>query len=92
MGVLGIEDSSNVTGDTQKTLDVLTNDVVVETVKWGGLVQALIPEEIDDEMHFEESATGKYLLATDPLDGSSNIDVNVSVGTIFSILKRAKQG
>ena len=92
VGVLGSAESENVQGETQKKLDILTNDVMVEANSWGGHLAGMASEELEDVSPIPaEYPKGKYLLVFDPLDGSSNVDVNISVGTIFSIL-RAPEG
>ena len=86
-GYLGAVESTNVQGEQQKKLDVLANNAMVTATEWGGLVAGLASEELDDPYVIPENfARGPYLLIFDPLDGSSNTDVNVSVGTIFSVL------
>jgi len=86
-GVLGQAGSDNIQGEEQKKLDVLSNDIVLAATERCGCVAGLASEEMDDIYHLPEGAkVGDYLMLFDPLDGSSNIDVNVSVGTIFSIL------
>ncbi|AEA23657.1 Fructose-1,6-bisphosphatase class 1 [Pseudonocardia dioxanivorans CB1190] len=91
-GVLGAEGTVNVQGETQQKLDVLANDIFLRATEWGGQVAGMASEELDDPYGIPaEYPRGKYLLVFDPLDGSSNIDVNVSVGSIFSIL-RAPEG
>jgi fructose-1,6-bisphosphatase len=84
----GSLDTVNVQGETQKKLDVLSNEILLEANEWGGNLAALASEEMDDPRptptHYPR---GEYLLLFDPLDGSSNIDVNISVGTIFSVLR-----
>ncbi|MEI8010042.1 MAG: class 1 fructose-bisphosphatase [Candidatus Nitrotoga sp.] len=86
-GVLGSAGSENVQGETQKKLDVITNDIFIGANEWSGHLTAMASEEMDDVCPIPtQYQKGKYLLAFDPLDGSSNIDVNISVGTIFSIL------
>jgi len=88
VGVLGSAGSENVQGETQKKLDVLANDVFIRSNEWAGHLAAMASEEMDEIYPISKQYTrGKYLLTFDPLDGSSNIDVNVSVGTIFSILR-----
>jgi fructose-1,6-bisphosphatase I len=90
VGALGSADSENIQGETQKKLDVLSNQMFIQCTEWSGHVGALASEEMDDIYDIPaEYPRGKYLLTFDPLDGSSNIDVNVSVGTIFSILRVA---
>jgi fructose-1,6-bisphosphatase I / sedoheptulose-1,7-bisphosphatase len=78
----------NVQGEVQKPLDVVSNEIFIRTTEWSGHVAGMGSEEMDEP--YQVPATykrGKYLLVFDPLDGSSNIDVNVSVGSIFSILR-----
>ena len=88
IGVLGSAGSENVQGETQKKLDILTNEVFIKSNEWAGHLAAMASEEMDDVYPIPAKyPRGKYLLTFDPLDGSSNTDVNVSVGTIFSILK-----
>jgi fructose-1,6-bisphosphatase I len=88
IGVLGSADSENVQGETQKKMDIIANEVFMKSNEWAGHLSAMASEEMDDIYPIPETyPRGKYLLTFDPLDGSSNIDVNVSVGTIFSILK-----
>ena len=90
-GGLGDAATKNVHGEAQKTLDVLSNEILLEANEWGGNLAALASEEMDDPRpiptHYPR---GEYLLLFDPLDGSSNIDVNISVGTIFSVLRCPK--
>jgi fructose-1,6-bisphosphatase I len=87
-GVLGSAGSENVQGEVQKKLDIIANEVLIEANEWGGHLAGMASEEMDD-MHAVPNSypQGDYLLLFDPLDGSSNIDVNVSIGTIFSVLK-----
>jgi fructose-1,6-bisphosphatase I len=92
IGVLGTAGSENVQGETQKKLDIISNDMVTDATCWGGHLAGMASEEMDEVSPIPaEYPKGKYLLVFDPLDGSSNIDVNISVGTIFSIL-RAPEG
>ena len=87
-GVLGDAGSDNVQGEAQKKLDVLSNEILLEANEWGGHLAAMASEEMDlPHLIPHRYPQGEYLLLFDPLDGSSNIDVNVSVGTIFSVLK-----
>jgi fructose-1,6-bisphosphatase len=87
-GFLGELDNRNVQGETQKKLDVLANDAMIRSCEWGGLVAGMASEELDDPYAIpDEFQRGNFLLVFDPLDGSSNTDVNVSVGTIFSVLR-----
>ncbi|SIP91947.1 class 1 fructose-bisphosphatase [Marinobacterium stanieri] len=84
-GVLGTTEDTNVQGETQKKLDVIANDVLKKVLLDNPLVRGLASEEEDDPVF--GNPEGRYLVTFDPLDGSSNIDINVSVGTIFSILE-----
>jgi len=87
-GVLGDAGTGNIQGEAQKKLDVISNEILLEANEWGGHLAALASEEMDHPHPIpEQYPKGGYLLLFDPLDGSSNIDVNVSVGTIFSVLK-----
>ena len=80
--------SINVQGETQKKLDVLSNEVFIRRTEWAGNLAGMASEEMDLPYQIPaQHPRGKYLLVFDPLDGSSNIDVNVSVGSIFSILR-----
>ncbi len=88
VGVLGSQGSENVQGETQKKLDVISNDVMLQSNQWAGHCAAMASEEMEEVYQIPaQYPRGKYLLVFDPLDGSSNIDVNISVGTIFSILR-----
>lgn len=87
-GVLGNVGTINVQGEAQKKLDVLSNEILLEANEWGGHLAAIASEEMDDPHPIPHRyPKGEYLLVFDPLDGSSNIDVNVAVGTIFSVLR-----
>ena len=86
--VLGEAGSGNVQGEAQKKLDVIANDVLLEANEWGGHLAAMVSEEMECVHPIPNRyPKGEYLLLFDPLDGSSNIDVNVSIGTIFSVLR-----
>ena len=86
-GVLGSAESENVQGEVQKKLDIIANEVLIEANEWGGHLAAMASEEMDNIYIVPNRyPQGEYLLLFDPLDGSSNIDVNVSIGTIFSVL------
>jgi fructose-1,6-bisphosphatase I len=88
-GVLGSAGSENVQGEVQKKLDIIANEVLIEANEWGGHLAAMASEEMDEILPIPNRyPAGEYLLLFDPLDGSSNIDVNVSIGTIFSVLKK----
>jgi fructose-1,6-bisphosphatase I len=88
IGVLGSQGSENVQGEVQKKLDVICNDVLLRSNEWAGHLAGMASEEMEDIYRIPgKYPQGKYLLVFDPLDGSSNTDVNISVGTIFSILR-----
>lgn len=88
-GVLGSASTENVQGEVQKKLDIIANEVLIEANEWGGHLAAMASEEMDSIYAVPNRyPQGEYLLLFDPLDGSSNIDVNVSIGTIFSVLKK----
>ncbi len=87
-GVLGDAGTGNIQGEAQKKLDVLSNEILLEANAWGGHLAACASEEMDHSQPIPDMyPRGNYLLVFDPLDGSSNIDVNISVGTIFSVLR-----
>jgi fructose-1,6-bisphosphatase I len=87
----GIGDAAgtqNIQGEAQKKLDVIANEVLVEANEWGGQLAAMVSEEMDGPYQIPNRyPKGEFLLLMDPLDGSSNLDVNISVGTIFSVLR-----
>lgn len=87
--VMGVAGTENVQGEVQKKLDIISNEVLIEANEWGGHLAAMASEEMDT-IHTVPNRypAGEYLLLFDPLDGSSNIEVNVSIGTIFSVLKK----
>jgi fructose-1,6-bisphosphatase I len=88
-GVLGTAGSENVQGEVQKKLDIIANEVLIEANEWGGHLAAMASEEMDSIYVVPNRyPQGEYLLLFDPLDGSSNIDINASIGTIFSVLKK----
>jgi fructose-1,6-bisphosphatase I len=87
-GVLGAAGSDNVQGEAQQKLDVIANETLLEANEWGGHLAAMASEEMDHPYTIPNRyPKGEFLLLFDPLDGSSNIDVNVSTGTIFSVLR-----
>jgi fructose-1,6-bisphosphatase I len=91
-GVLGTAHSENVQGEVQKKLDIIANEVLIEANEWGGHLAAMASEEMEGiYLVPNRYPQGEYLLLFDPLDGSSNIDVNVSIGTIFSVLKKPEE-
>ncbi|MGZ5780343.1 MAG: class 1 fructose-bisphosphatase [Burkholderiaceae bacterium] len=86
--VLGSAGSENIQGEVQKKLDILSNEILLEANEWGGHLAAMASEEMEDIHPIPNRyPKGEYMLLFDPLDGSSNIDVNVSIGTIFSVIK-----
>src|SRR3546814_9036706 len=86
-GVLGSLETENVQGEVQKKLDVLSNEILLEANEWGGHLAAMASEEMETIHRIPNRyPKGENLLLFDPLDGSSNINVNVSIGTIFSVL------
>lgn len=87
-GILGAVGTQNVHGEEVQKLDELANSLLIQTMEHGGHLSAMASEEMDDIIHVDgKYPKGNYVLLFDPLDGSSNIDVNISVGTIFSILR-----
>lgn len=92
-GFSGAMDSINVQGEVQKKIDVLANEAILRHCEWGGQLAGMASEEMETPYTIPERyPRGRYLLIFDPLDGSSNSDVNVSVGSIFSILLRSTAG
>ncbi|KFI08550.1 class 1 fructose-bisphosphatase [Massilia sp. BSC265] len=86
--VLGSAETENIQGEVQKKLDVISNEILLEANEWGGHLAAMASEEMETIRKIPSRyPKGEFLLLFDPLDGSSNIDVNVSIGTIFSVLK-----
>src|SRR3982751_4250872 len=86
--ILGSAHTENIQGEVQKKLDVISNEILLEANEWGGHLAAMASEEMEDPQPIPDAyPKGNHLLLFDPLDGSSNIDVNVSVGTIFSVLR-----
>ena len=86
-GVLGEAGTDNVQGEAQKKLDVIANEILLQANEWGGHLAAMASEEVETVHQIPfDYPKGGFLLLFDPLDGSSNIDVNISVGTIFSVL------
>ena len=88
--ILGAQGTENVQGEQQQKLDVYANDLFIRLLRSQGEVCAVASEENEEIVHFDNG--GKYVVTMDPLDGSSNIDVNVSIGTIFSIYRRISEG
>ncbi|MBN2680075.1 class 1 fructose-bisphosphatase [Acidithiobacillus montserratensis] len=93
VGALGSAGTDNVQGEVQKKLDIISNDAILHAMDWTGHLAGMASEEMDDPYAIPNSIPrGKYLLLFDPLDGSSNTDVGISVGTIFSILRAPVAG
>jgi fructose-1,6-bisphosphatase I len=91
--IIGSAESENIQGEVQQKLDVLSNDIIVKALDHGGRLCAMASEEEPDIIQIPEKfRCGKYCLMFDPLDGSSNIDVNVPVGTIFSVVQKVTPG
>ncbi|MBK6861231.1 MAG: class 1 fructose-bisphosphatase [Saprospiraceae bacterium] len=90
MDILGVDGNVNSSGDTVQKLDIYANDLMIEYLKNSGLCAGVASEELDSFVPFSGMANknNKYVVVIDPLDGSSNIDVNISVGTIFGIYQR----
>jgi fructose-1,6-bisphosphatase I len=89
VNLTGLAGSSNITGDEQKKLDVISNDLFIEAMRSSGKCALLVSEEEDNVIYFKDSTQARYAVACDPIDGSSNLDAGVSVGTIFAIHKLA---
>lgn len=92
VGQLGLVGEKNATGDAQKKLDVFSNQVVIDAFSKTGLVAAIASEELDQVELIDCGSDAKYILCTDPLDGSSNVDSSSAVGTIFGIYHRSTGG
>ncbi|MCY7378247.1 MAG: class 1 fructose-bisphosphatase [Gemmatimonadaceae bacterium] len=91
--ILGATENSNVQGEIQQKLDIFANDTIVKAMDHGGRLCAMASEEEPDIIQIPDGfRCGKYCLLFDPLDGSSNIDVNVPVGTIFSVVQKITRG
>jgi fructose-1,6-bisphosphatase I len=92
-GVLGVTGEVNIQGERVQKLDVFANQALIHCLEAGGQVCLMASEEVDDPIPIPtQYPRGKYVLMFDPLDGSSNIDVNISIGTIFSVHRRVTQG
>jgi len=87
INLVGLAGETNVQGEEQKKLDVLSNDIMVNALRASGRTAVLVSEELDEAVIIEERNRGKYCVVFDPLDGSSNIDAGVNIGTIFGIYK-----
>ena len=89
VNLTGLAGSANTTGDDQKKLDVIGNDIFIEAMRSSGKCALLVSEEEEDVIFFKGNGDARYAVACDPIDGSSNLDAGVSVGTIFGIHKLA---
>lgn len=88
IGILGNANTENIQGEVQKKLDIISHDIMVDALNWTGHLAGMASEEIEKPVKIPtQYPKGKYLALFDPLDGSSNIDLNLTVGTIFSILR-----
>ncbi|KAF9532981.1 fructose-1,6-bisphosphatase [Crepidotus variabilis] len=87
INLIGMAGETNVQGEDQKKLDVLSNDIMVNALRASGKTAVLVSEELEDAIIIEEKQRGKYCVVFDPLDGSSNIDAGVNIGTIFGIYR-----
>jgi fructose-1,6-bisphosphatase len=82
---VGLAGDTNVQGEEQKKLDVLSNDIMINSLRASGKTAVLVSEELEEAVIIEDNYKGKYCVVFDPLDGSSNIDAGVNIGTIFGI-------
>ncbi|KAK2746551.1 Fructose-1,6-bisphosphatase [Onygenales sp. PD_40] len=87
INLTGLAGSSNTTGDDQKKLDVIGNDLFIAAMRGSGKCRMLVSEEEEEAIFFDENPYARYAVVCDPIDGSSNLDAGVSVGTIFGIFK-----
>ncbi|OJT07845.1 Fructose-1,6-bisphosphatase, cytosolic [Trametes pubescens] len=85
INLVGLAGETNVQGEEQKKLDVLSNDIMVNSLRASGKCAVLVSEELEEAVIIEDRYKGKYCVVFDPLDGSSNIDAGVNIGTIFGI-------
>ncbi|KAK7693709.1 Fructose-1,6-bisphosphatase, cytosolic [Cerrena zonata] len=85
INLIGLAGDTNVQGEEQKKLDVLSNDIMVNSLRASGKTAVLVSEELEEAIIIDEKHRGKYCVVFDPLDGSSNIDAGVNIGTIFGI-------
>ncbi|EKM55496.1 uncharacterized protein PHACADRAFT_256157 [Phanerochaete carnosa HHB-10118-sp] len=89
INLVGLAGNSNVQGEEQKKLDVLSNDIMVNSLRASGKTAVLVSEELEEAVIIEDKFKGKYCVVFDPLDGSSNIDAGVNIGTIFGVYQIA---
>ncbi|KAF9031825.1 fructose-1,6-bisphosphatase [Hymenopellis radicata] len=92
INLVGLAGETNVQGEDQKKLDVLSNDIMVNALRASGKTAVLVSEELEDAIIIEQKHRGRYCVVFDPLDGSSNIDAGVNIGTIFGIYKVSQEG
>lgn len=92
VGLLGYAGGTNPTGEAQKKLDIAANDTLIDAVERSGVVASLVSEEMEDGKIMATGGGARFILCTDPLDGSSNSDINGTVGTIFGIYLRKRSG
>eukprot|EP00933_Yihiella_yeosuensis_P050342 TRINITY_DN48142_c0_g1_i1.p1 TRINITY_DN48142_c0_g1~~TRINITY_DN48142_c0_g1_i1.p1 ORF type:complete len:361 (-),score=65.54 TRINITY_DN48142_c0_g1_i1:66-1148(-) len=90
--LFGLAGDTNSTGDDQKKLDVLSNDIFIDALTNSGSCCVLVSEENEEPLFIPESKAGRFIVSFDPLDGSSNIDCNVSTGTIFAVYEKKSTG
>lgn len=86
---MGVAGSSNVQGEDQKKLDILSNDIMINSLRASGKTAVLVSEENEEPIFMDAGHRGKYCVVFDPLDGSSNIEAGVNIGTIFGVYKVA---
>ncbi|KAI5122974.1 hypothetical protein M0805_006853 [Coniferiporia weirii] len=91
INLIGLAGETNVQGEEQKKLDVLSNDIMVNALRASRKTTVLVSEELDEAVFIEDRFKGRYCVVFDPLDGSSNIDAGVNIGTIFGIYKAASE-
>ena len=84
---IGLAGDTNVQGEEQKKLDILSNDIMINSLRQSGKTSVLVSEELEDAVIIEDRYKGKYCVVFDPLDGSSNIDAGVNIGTIFGVYR-----
>ena len=84
---MGVAGSSNVQGEDQKKLDILSNDIMINSLRASGKTAVLVSEENEEPIFMDAGHRGKYCVVFDPLDGSSNIEAGVNIGTIFGVYK-----
>ena len=91
-GLYGLAGTNNASGDDVKKIDLLSNEVMINSLKFSNQMAVMVSEENEEALIMDTNERGKYCIAFDPLDGSSNIDCNVSTGTIFGIYEKETMG